>query len=634
MVAPAPTTNNVTRPRAFGFGCALNGRLFRLANGFGADLTIETAPTEAPRVDTSSSPEEIVDESGRVFARSAFSGGEGLFQAHQPEAERDRYWDSRGINAVPERPGEFPRIQLTREMELVSPSAESALRAITDGDSVWFAEGDELLRTDDPDADTPVFVSEDVHVGGTAVPVGGIALLGEVVYAAVGPNGITRKVAGAWESWSNLEATRLWSVKGRIVASDGDSLYEVLDGGAAPAPILTLPAGREWTGVVDGGDFVLASATDGYVYAFTSDEGQLVLVAQTLFEGEQPTSVGQAQGVVGIGTRQGDIGRLWVGTLTERGVIANLQLKREWLDDGSGVNRQPFAITGDRTALYTAVALGGTVDVWRLELTTLGLSRYLTVDAEGCSHGLFVRQGRVWLTVCGSGLWRETDAFVESGYLIGPLGDFFNASEKSWVGARIEHSTLDGQRIELYYTTDPDALADPDSSSWVRVLSRSTGTTTEEIALQGVTGRALAGQVRLFPSNERDSTPSVRSFSFRAYGSAGDDDVIITLPVNISDQLERRGRHRVRVKGAGEQAYRDLKGLEGRPVLLRIYEPSEVVRGLVESVGAPVQASLRRRSNTTIALVRVRGRRSSTGALVVDGTFGASLWGERPWGGF
>ncbi len=608
-----PTTSNVSQPRKFGFGCALDSHLFRLATGFGQRVTIETAPSEAPRVDTASSPDEIVDESGRVFARSQFDGGEGLFRAHQDGASPDRFWASKGVSVAPAGSGEFPEVRLANDTSRVFATAETGLRAATDGSSVWVCDGTTLRRTDDPTVDTPTFSADDPHDEDEPTDVLDVAVLGDEVFAALGANGIHKKDSGGWGHYSDLEATRIWAVQGRIVAAKDESLYEVVSSGAAPSATTTLPPGHRWTGLADAGSAVLVSADDGYVYAFTDDEGTLALAGQTLFENDTPSAVGSTQGVVAVGTSEG---RLWVGQLADSFTLAGLRLVREW-DDAC-----PCRIVGGRTSLYTAVKDGVSESaVWRYELSTGGISHYLTLGAAGLSPGIVSVDGRLLVTVDGSGVWRQETSYVDSGFLVGPLGDFFSASNKSWVSARLETGDIpSGGQVELFYTTDPEALADPDSSAWIRVISRAAGDNVTDRPLTNVVARSLAGMVRL--TRGGDDTPSVRSFAFRAYASAGDGDVIVTLPVNISDRVERRGRHRSTVRGRGSATYSTLKQFEGRSALLTLYRPGEMVRGLVETVGVPVVALTSRGSPTTVAVVTFRGQRvTSVASTTGVGTF-------------
>lgn len=625
---PVATTTNVDRPLALGYGVALDERLFRLAVSPQRQLTIETAPLEAPRINTTSSAEEASQEFGHVFARSSFDGGEGLFRAHVEGASPNRFWDSKGVSIRPAEPGEFPQIELLHTTSLLDANA-TTVRMAYDGtaNALHTTAGSTLRRIDDPTG-TPTTVTDDPSAGEGAVTVHDVAVLGNVVYVALGANGIHRKVSGTWSHWSDTQATRLWALKGRIVASNGRSLYEVIAAGAAPTPITILADGVANTDAVDGGSHILVGADDGYVYSYDTDSGALVLSAQTLFEGEQVTAVGQSQGVVAIGTRQGNVGRLYVGSLDDTGQIVDLQLVKTWGATGTATAQYPHRIVGTRASLVTAIQDGDDTCLWRYDLVTGGISRDLCATGVSAQvRGIEVIEGVKFFGVDSSGTWAEdTDNYVSSGYLIGPLGDFYSSTPKSWIGSRLETGDMDssGGSVELHYTVNPDSLSSPDHGGWSRIIRRSTGSGDPgEYVMSGVVGRHLAGMVTLTPSADGASSPKVRSFSFRAYPSAGFGDVIVTLPVNVSDQIERAGRRRSKVPGRGAAEFSALRLLEGRATTMQLFRPDLLVRGLVEKVSTPVPVVTRRGSATWVSEVRVRGRTTSAiGTTTGAGPFG------------
>lgn len=635
---PVATTDNVSRPQAMGYGVAFDARLFRLAVSPQRSLTIETAPLEAPRINTTSSPEEASDEFGLIFARSSFDGGEGLFRAHVEGAEPNRFWDSKGVAIRPAEPGEFPQITLLHTTSELDNNASDPLRMAYDaaGDALYTTAGTTLRRIDNP-ASAPSAAADDPAAAEGAVTVYDVAVLGDEVYVALGSNGIHRKSAGTWTHWSDAAATRIWALKGRIVATDGANLYEVTTSGVAPTPITVLSSGVSHTDAADGGSHILVGADDGYVYAYATDTGSLVLASQTLFEGEQVTSVGQSQGVVAVGTRQGNVGRFYVGSLDANGQVVDLQLIRTWGTTGTVVPQYPHRIVGTRASLVTGIQDGVDTCLWRYDLITGGMTRDLC--ATGVAEqvrGIEVIEGVKFFGIDNEGAWAEdTDTFVSEGYLIGPLGDFYSASAKSWIGARLETGDMGatGGAVELYYTLDPNALADPNDAAWVRITRRTTGNGDPgEHVLSNVVGRQLAGMVKLSPPAGSADTPAVRSFSFRAYPSSGGEDVIVTLPVNVSDQIERPGRARVKVPGRGAVEYASLRQLEGRPVTMTLYRPDLMVRGLVEKVATPVPVLTPRGSVTWVAEVTVRGREVGTsGTTTGVGTFGTfHLFGTTP----
>jgi len=617
-VSPAPTLTTVSNPRKWGFGVALGDRLFRLAVGPGRTIQIDTAPGEAPRLNTASSPEEM-GETEPVFARSRFSGGEGLFRAHVEGAAADRFWDSKNVSVAPAEPGEFPEVRLLHSTASIETSAVTGLYTAydrTDG-ALYMVEGAVLRRTADPTVASPTFADDDPTAVDAATDVTDVAVLGDEVYAAT-DHGIHKKTSGTWAHWGDEPASadyvRIWAVKGRIVASNGVSLYEVTASGAAPSALKTLAPGEGWTDVADGGSHILAGASDGYVYAFTTESGSMALDAQTLFETESVTAIASTQGAVAVGVSASNVGRLYVGELADNGQVKPTRLIRQWGESGTAIDQAPRRIIGTRDSFVTAVPDGTDTFLWRYNLVTAGLSRDLTIDgSSGVVRGIEVIDGRLFASVDSAGLFRETSTYPSSGYLIGPLGDFLVASKKSWVGGRLETGDVtNGQYVELYYTTDPDALSDPGSSSWTRVVKKISGSGDPgEYALTSVVSRSLAGMVKLAPSSDSASTPTVRSFSFRAYPTTGEEDKIIVLPVDIGDQIERRGRHRVRRRGRGNDEYVALRALDGQPLTMQLFRPEITIRGAVKSIATPVLGLSHRGSPTLVAQVTVIGREVS-----------------------
>jgi hypothetical protein len=657
-----PTVNTVDSPQAEGFGAQLDDLLLRLYVGPQTALQVETAPMQANRVQTSVDREEFVSDFGEVFARSDFTGGEGLDWAHRPNQgpnDPQRFWDSNGVHVERREPGRRRRLGLLPATKRILEDGD-ARYIVAVGDTLYAGGwGETIRRCATPYHDTPVWTTEDATAGAGTGNLEGLAVLGSEVFAALRDNGVHRRDAsGTWAHYNDLRADGIWAAKGRLFVSSlpslvigtPESLYEVTASGAAPStPLRTLAYPFTWTDVVDAGAYVLAGATDGYLYAWSVDEtGDLTLVSQSLFEHEQIRSVAAVQGQVFVGTLQnssgGGTGRLWRGSIDERGQF-NGEVVREW----SG--GWPERIASDRETVYTVVpggppqgnlfaADGGSgaptvtqTSLWRYDLTQGALFRHHTYAPVNTGTGIAVTRGAVYTVLEEDGVYRPSDQPVASGYLIGPLGDFYSADVKLWVGATLDVGDIPaGTRVELWFTTNPAGLLDSEHSSWVRVARVDSATGAgSEVPIANVEGRVLAGMVRLYADADRTAEPVVFGFGFRAYPST--PDVVVTLPVNVSDQVEMPGRAALRVPGRGAQVYQALRAREGRQALLRVYRPDETVRGVVESVGVPVVALTKRGSVTHLALVRVRGRRASLSGASTEGSFGTFLFGAAMFGG-
>ena len=82
---------------------------------------------------------------------------------------------------------------------------------------------------------------------------------------------------------------------------------------------------------------------------------------------------------------------------------------------------------------------------------------------------------------------------------------------------------------------------------------------------------------------------------------------MVDIPVNVSDQVERPFRKRLKVNGQGELVYQALRNKEGKNVQLEIFRPDTLLRGIIENVSSPIEEISARGSVTTYCLVRFRG---------------------------
>ncbi len=611
-----PTTFNVLRPQSAGFDGRLDELLFRLAVGADRRQIIQTAPLQAQRFDTDSAG--FAEDIGGTFDRVDFSGGEGLDRAYRiddPGDDYRRFYDSRRVEFIDGEAGQSGQVRLLHQMESSEAATGDVFIASADG-RVYFSDGTTTRYATDVTGVSVTWTADDPHLAEGATTVTGLAALGDDLYAGLGANGIHVRVAGgAWAHYSDVLATRIWSAKGRIIASDGPNLYEVIASGVAPTALLTLSAGRIWTDVVDAGSHVLASSDDGTVYSFAFDGAALTLATQSPFTTEVPTALGSAYQQVFIATAEnsqagGVVGRLYSAALDNDGILSDRTLIRQWGNtETTTLNRAPRRVVTTRDSVWTALPdpKGGT-HTWRYSLSKRGLFRQFEMADTGAVYGLGFVEGRLLAGVSASGLWRELDAYEESGYLISPMADFLQPRDKSWSLANLDAKmTDDSQSATLSYATVTDALLDSDSVSWVPSITVASNSDESETALTNVTSRQLAVKINLTTS-DTTASPLLSAFYVRAYPAGG--DVIATLPISMSDRIERPGRKPIRVPGLADDLHAALKEREGKSVVLRLFNPSEVIRGLVFEVGTPITTRTRRGGQTVYAQVIVRGRRA------------------------
>ena len=176
---------------------------------------------------------------------------------------------------------------------------------------------------------------------------------------------------------------------------------------------------------------------------------------------------------------------------------------------------------------------------------------------------------------------------------------------------------LVGGSVEVYYSVRSEAIQNPSHESWTRIKRITAGFDDTE-AIIGKSSRYIAVKVVLYSNDVHTVTPRFRSFTTRALPGAG--DIILTLPVNVSDQVEIPGRQRMTIPGVGRLVYDSLKSIEGRSVFVELFDPNERIRGMVEAVETAVPLLTIRGSRTLTSMVRIRGRR--TGLLEASTVIG------------
>jgi len=346
----------------------------------------------------------------------------------------------------------------------------------------------------------------------------------------------------------------LWSMKGRLVASATDGKLHEVAATSSPPTMKELPSGSSWTDVADGGAVVLATADDGYIYSFADESSTLTLKGQTFVEGEIPNAIDAAQGFIFYGTYQstasGKIGRLYRAEITNSNslfVLVNAQLIKQWGDGSTTLDQSPYKIISTRDSIYTGIVDSASkTNLWRYYLPTGGIARDLEFAESGIVEGLAVFSDRLFATVSGGGLYRESTNYVSTGYVITPLADFFTSEKKQWVGAKLNTNVVTSGSVKLFTSTIAADINNPDSSTWAEQVSIFSGTGGDEEVMTLVDGRWISGKIEI---NTDDVTQSPEMLSFAIRGFQLVNDLVVDMPINISDQIERPFRKALRVNG-------------------------------------------------------------------------------------
>ncbi len=635
------TTSNITNPKRYGYDLQLDNIFLRTAVGPNRDMTIQSSDVQAGQnVNVKQNPEDFTSNLGRIYSRNKFNAGQGLDTAHRTDGESDdvnRFWDSKGIDVFhgdDETSYHIHLLHKTADVHVRGGSTQFAgtnnyMAQTTDG-KMWVTDNTSVYYSTDGDTWTEVAAGTNNATHNFT----GIAAFGNKLFLTTA-NGTTASQliefngTSTWSVRTTAQTsagglTGVWFVKNRlwITGNDGTAEYiweaspfnktwsgsDLADGDS----IVEVEPTHEFTGIIDDGAAVLASSTDGTVYSFKLTSGAFVNQGQTKIPFEEVHSIEATEGIVFLGTKESttNTGRLYRTELVAADdlyVLANRQLIKEWVV--TGIDTTPHAMFVSRDSVYMGVKEAtNQVNLWRYYLPTGGLARDLQTIGNGLVYNITQNAGKFIVSVSGSDIYKEQSTFESEGYLVLSAADFFTAEQKQFVGAEVSTIALaNNTSVELLYSTKFEDLDNPESVSFTSAIQQLGGTGDVEKQIAEV-ARYIIGKV-ILKSTDNVNTPKVKSVQFRAL--ARPELVVAQIPINISDRVERPGRKALRVKGLGDELYKALRAKEGNSVTLSLFEPKEIIRGVVEQISYPIQSNEVVGSDTHYAIMTVRGTRQT-----------------------
>jgi len=635
------STANVSNPKRYGYDCSIDNILLRTAVAPGREMTIQSSDVQAgQQVNVKQNPEDFTSNLGRIYSRNNFSAGQGLDTAHRSDGKPDdvnRFWDSKGVDVFhgdDETSYNIHLLHTTTGQSLSFANSNNYMTQTTDK-NIWITDGTTVHKYTNSTNTWSTILAADNNATHNFT---GITAFGNDLFltTANGTSG-SQLIHYDGSSWtvettsqsSSGGLTGIWFVKNHLFITGNDGTAErVWDVNPFEKTwsssdlqntdaIEEIEPTHEITNIIDGGAVVLAGSTDGTIYSFkaTTVSGAIVFVnqGQTEVPFEEIHSLAATEGIIFIGTKENtrDIGRLYRAELTvadDLYVIGNRQLVKEWVIDS--VDTTPHAMFVSRDSVYMGVQeASNELYLWRYYLPTGGLARDLKTSGTGLCYGITQTNGNFVIVSSSNDVYIETSTYESEGYLMLSAADFFTAESKQFVGAEISTKDMDSDtEVELQYSTKFEDLDNPETGTFTSALTQIAGIGDEEKQIAEVS-RYIIGKV-ILKSTTGTNTPFVKSVQFRAL--ARPELVVVQIPVNISDRVERPGRKPLRVKGLGDTLYSSLRNKEGDSVTLEIFEPNEIIRGVVEQITYPIQSNEVVGSDTLYAMITVRGTRQPT----------------------
>ena len=614
------TSLNISNPKRYGYDLKLDDVLLRTAVGPNRQMTIQSSDVEGGQVNVRQNAEDFTSNLGRVFSRNDFSGGSNLDIAHRKNgSEKDtiRFWDSQGVDVFKKDLGESYNVSLlettTNQRSLSSSDGDNYLAVV--GTTIYISDNSNLYKSTDG-GENFSSVSHGLTGG---YDIKGLAAHGDLLYI-VANNGS----AGEIETWDGSTSTQkstaqifdgVWSMKGKFLVSAGTTIHQYDGATTGTSALITLPSGETWTDVADAGAVVLATASDGRIYSLKDVSGTFTAKGQTEITNEIPTCIAESNGIIFYGTKEDQTGSKKIGRLYRADlrvaddlyVLGNNQLIKEW--DVASIDNSPQKIYTTRDSIYVGIKESASTSfLWRYYLPTAGIARYYKAAAGGLVKNICRVNEKFLFSVEDNGLFKQTSVFESEGFLLLPAADFFTAENKQFVGAEVSTEVLSaGTSVNVDVSTKFESLNDSSDSSFDTVIQQTVGTGDNEVQLKKVS-RFLVTKLTLKTTNT-SNTPKVKSVQIRAL--ARPELVVARIPINISDRVNRPNRKPVKVKGLGDALYNALRDKEGTSVTLEIFDPNEIIRGVVESISYPVQSNTEVGSVVQYAILTVRGTRQN-----------------------
>ena len=627
------TTVNISNPKRYGYDVRIDDILLRSAVGPGREMQIQSSDVQEGQINVKQNPEDFTSNLGRIYSRNNFTGGQGLDTAHRPNGspkDTTRFFDSKGVDVFHGDDETSYHVHLlhTTAEKLSFSNSNNYLAQTTNGD-MYVTDGTTIYKsTDNGDNWSSVTTGLTISHNFT-----GAAAVGDQVYfTTANGTAASELILYNGSSWSELShdqtsngLTGVWFAKGQLFISGDDGtlgyLWAVSPLGktwtssdlAEASALVTFEDSYSVSQVVDAGAVVLAATTSGDIFSIKDISGTMTLKGQTNIPFEEVHSIAAAEGIVFFGTKEKAraVGRFYRADLTvadDLYVLANRQLIKEWVI--SGVDTTPKHMFVSRDSIYCGIKESGSESyLWRYYLPTAGFARDLEMGEAGLILGITQSNGKFIISVGGGGIYKETALHESEGYVLLSAADFFTAESKQFVGAEISTFSLSlNTSVELFYSTKFEALDNPNDGSFVLALDQATGTGDTEKQIAEVS-RYIVGKVVL-KSTDGTNTPKVKSVQFRAL--ARPELVVAQIPINVSDRVERPGRKPIKVKGLGDVLYNALRSKEGDSVTLELFDPAEIIRGVVERISYPINSNVERGSVTQYAIITVRGTRQPT----------------------
>ena len=551
------------------FPVALNARpymLDRASNQYSRRFDARVRDT----VDQSTEPGEAAINPQGLWRRSQSSWHYGAGQKYSDtvDAEAYRFYESKGVDVW-----DRAKLTLLKDTTQVLVDTETTLQALTVGTRLYVGTGEDVKYT----TDLSTFTDCTSEPGGN---VGGMATDGFNVFVAFAANGIHKVTTSSDAFGSHITGTdtfvNLRYVKGRLMASQDNDVYNFTAAGAPGSPLFTHSnTGFRWVGFAGGQNHIYMGGFAGnqsLVYRTTikADATSLdaPIVALELPVGEIITGLDSYLNFVLIGTTTG----IRVATSDAEGNLVSGPL----IELGSSVT----SFSGNGRFVWfnlddfdsTSTGLG------RLDLGVFvsanqpSFASDLMVTAQGNVSSVNTINGRPVFVVSGLGIYvQHATDLVTSGYLESGIYRW-GVPDAKFI------PKIDLRTYPMVGTVTASIKSDNGNYHDFSVFDNQG---QKEVTINGLEDRIFEAEVKLTLTRATTTTgPTVTRFMARAY-AAPLRSQIFSVPLLMHHRLNIHGREYFQDVDLEMTLLRDLVDT---PRIINYQENAETFSVVVEDI--------------------------------------------------
>ena len=472
--------------------------------------------------------------------QDSWDHGAGQTYLDRDDSDRRRFRSSKGIDVW-----ERWQASLLPDTDVKRTSAATNLLLQPVGDNLYLLDGTALLRTTSL-AGTPTWTT----VTGTPGAATSITSDGFNVYTAHGGSGIYRTTRGAASSssYATGAVSLVGYVKGRLMAANGSSIYNVTAAGALPSVLFThANTDFTWVGFAEGQAAIYAAGFSGdksliYRTAVKQDGTALdaPIIAGELPDGEIVRSIAGYLGYVLLGTDKGvrfcaadAAGNLTIGALIRTAAAVRCfegQDRFVWF----GWTNYDGVSTGLGRLDLSVFPVSALTPAYASDLMATGQGAVLSVATFG--------DKRVF-GVSGLGVYAESTNLVPTGTLDTGLISYGLTDDKVGVFLDVRLSRMAGSNL-AYVATD--------GGSFLQVGIRTGDSDDEAFQVGQLSAESFEVRQQLNRSTtDPTAGPVLTRYTLRAYPKPSRGE-IFTVPLLLHEKVLDRGDNEVQVDVQGE----------------------------------------------------------------------------------